>query len=527
MDNKIDASVSTINGTISSLSTRLDKKIDNEIARATEAENLLSSNLTASLSTINQTISTLCTNLTASITSSVSSLNTKIDAEAQRATAKENEIIGSLSLETQARIDGDNTLSTNLNKEIQDRKDAISSLSTSLTASINSSVSTLNSKLDEEISRATTREDELEESIATETSNRTSAISSLSVTLTNSINSINSTLSKAIEEEANRAKGVENILSSNIASVSTALNEFITETAPNTYIKGSNLTNQQILLGAGERNIAASGKRFEEEQLSSSQSYIPTSQAVHNYVDPLFNNKVDKLNTNNVVYATTSTGAQTSIQYSTVNGNDTIVQRKSDGTIEAGNPSGNFDVVNLNYARAELNKKVSTITVSGNAEFVYSKNTNGNNTGILTSSNDGSDDASSKVTKYSIGGSLLVNLSDNLSEENKQRQAVPKSYVDKIKTTIDNKISSLSTSLTSTINTHINNKENPHNVTKAQLGLGNVDNTSDLDKPISTATQSAISSINTIISTISSDIQGIKDNLEAVNGFVYEDLGEV
>lgn len=33
---------------------------------------------------------------------------------------------------------------------------------------------------------------------------------------------------------------------------------------------------------------------------------------------------------------------------------------------------------------------------------------------------------------------------------------------------------------------------NPHNVTKEQIGLGNVDNTSDLLKPISTATQNAL-----------------------------------
>lgn len=39
---------------------------------------------------------------------------------------------------------------------------------------------------------------------------------------------------------------------------------------------------------------------------------------------------------------------------------------------------------------------------------------------------------------------------------------------------------------------HIANKNNPHEVTKTQVGLGNVDNTSDLNKPISTATQSAL-----------------------------------
>ena len=33
---------------------------------------------------------------------------------------------------------------------------------------------------------------------------------------------------------------------------------------------------------------------------------------------------------------------------------------------------------------------------------------------------------------------------------------------------------------------------NPHQVTKAQVGLGNADNTSDMDKPVSTATQTAL-----------------------------------
>lgn len=42
------------------------------------------------------------------------------------------------------------------------------------------------------------------------------------------------------------------------------------------------------------------------------------------------------------------------------------------------------------------------------------------------------------------------------------------------------------------IDDHINNTSNPHSVTKTQVGLGNADNTSDLNKPISTATQTAL-----------------------------------
>lgn len=42
------------------------------------------------------------------------------------------------------------------------------------------------------------------------------------------------------------------------------------------------------------------------------------------------------------------------------------------------------------------------------------------------------------------------------------------------------------------LTTHTGNKNNPHGVTKAQVGLGNVDNTSDANKPLSTAQKSYI-----------------------------------
>lgn len=44
----------------------------------------------------------------------------------------------------------------------------------------------------------------------------------------------------------------------------------------------------------------------------------------------------------------------------------------------------------------------------------------------------------------------------------------------------------------SSLTSHTSNTTNPHSVTAAQVGLGNVDNTSDLNKPISTATQTAL-----------------------------------
>ena len=67
-----------------------------------------------------------------------------------------------------------------------------------------------------------------------------------------------------------------------------------------------------------------------------------------------------------------------------------------------------------------------------------------------------------------------------LRELNKKIQNIPVSGIDNL------------TSLSEILSTHTSDKNNPHSVTKAQIGLFNVDNTSDLDKPISTATQKAL-----------------------------------
>lgn len=60
---------------------------------------------------------------------------------------------------------------------------------------------------------------------------------------------------------------------------------------------------------------------------------------------------------------------------------------------------------------------------------------------------------------------------------------------------------------------HISRKDNPHGVTAALVGLGLVDNTADMDKPISTATQAALDGINAQLGNISSI-------LDAINGEV-------
>ena len=53
-------------------------------------------------------------------------------------------------------------------------------------------------------------------------------------------------------------------------------------------------------------------------------------------------------------------------------------------------------------------------------------------------------------------------------------------------------ISGIGTKTHAVIDTHLDSISNPHSVTKGQVGLGNADNTADLNKPISTNTQTAL-----------------------------------
>lgn len=52
------------------------------------------------------------------------------------------------------------------------------------------------------------------------------------------------------------------------------------------------------------------------------------------------------------------------------------------------------------------------------------------------------------------------------------------------------------------IDDHANLKNNPHKVTKAQIGLGNVDNTSDMKKPVSIATATELTKLDNKIPSI-------------------------
>ena len=86
-----------------------------------------------------------------------------------------------------------------------------------------------------------------------------------------------------------------------------------------------------------------------------------------------------------------------------------------------------------------------------------------------------------------------------------------------------NEVDSHTDTNTTNLSNHIGDTSNPHSVTKAQVGLGNVDNTSDLDKPISTATQTALDGkIDDVkvngTSVVTNKIANVSVPVQSVNG---------
>lgn len=81
------------------------------------------------------------------------------------------------------------------------------------------------------------------------------------------------------------------------------------------------------------------------------------------------------------------------------------------------------------------------------------------------------------------------------------------------------------TNVNAKVDSHITNKSNPHGVTKAQVGLGNVNNTSDTDKPVSTAQATAIADAKAAGTNAQTNLTTHMQNMSNPHGVTRDQLG--
>lgn len=122
--------------------------------------------------------------------------------------------------------------------------------------------------------------------------------------------------------------------------------------------------------------------------------------------------------------------------------------------------------------------------------------------------------ASDKTNLDNTVQGLANEITDRTNAINSLRTEL-KTYVDELIADTGSDVTALETK----VNNHLANKSNPHSVTKAQVGLGNASNTSDADKPVSTAQASAIAdakAAGTAAQTSINNHAGRKDNPHSV-----------
>ena len=133
--------------------------------------------------------------------------------------------------------------------------------------------------------------------------------------------------------------------------------------------------------------------------------------------------------------------------------------------------------------------------------------------------------AATKTTAGVMTAADKVNLDNTvqgLANEITDRTNAINSLRTELKTYVDGLIADTGsdvTALETKVNNHLANKSNPHSVTKAQVGLGNASNTSDADKPVSTAQAAVIAdakAAGTAAQTSINSHAGRKDNPHAV-----------
>lgn len=91
-----------------------------------------------------------------------------------------------------------------------------------------------------------------------------------------------------------------------------------------------------------------------------------------------------------------------------------------------------------------------------------------------------------------ISADMFNKLNSGLNGDITNALNEAKAYTDAAKTALKKLIQDSDKVIKESLDAHIGNKSNPHNVTKAQVGLGNVQNLAPADMPVSTAQAAAI-----------------------------------
>lgn len=362
-------------------------------------------------------------------------IRAKVEQEQTRAESAERVISNNLSNE----IDRAKAAEQQEAKNRSDADDAIKTLLSTEVSRAKSEESKLSASIATETSRATTAENGLSDRITAE-QNRAIAAEG---TLTDNLNSEISDRKEAIKAESDRAKAAEQALEAKVGSAT------IVKVTPN---DSSTAVSYQLQVNGEAKGVTID---------------IAKDQSIKD---------IEVLDTNATL--------------------------KDDGTIQAGSPVGSTALC-ISYILADGTYKLAKLDYSKfleETEFSDGLEVKDHKVYVKI------DPLSENFLSVSSTGVKITGVQNAINTavnaEKTAREAADTEIKNSITQSEQGSTAALNAetqrakqaeaTITSNLSKHTSNYENPHKVTKAQVGLDNVDNTSDINKPISTATQNAL-----------------------------------
>lgn len=400
-------------------------------------------------------------------------LQSNIDAEASTRSQADTALGNRITTESSDREAADTALGSRIDKEIADRGDAIDTV----TGKINTEIADRKAAITAEETARTQADEALRTDLNAEVTRAKNAENNITANYQSADSAINTRISteiadrkqadtelqQAISAETTRATGKE-------AELSTAISNETTERQ-----KGDQDNNTKITKVSNQLNgfIATKGQPNGFASLDS-KGLIPSSQ-LPAYVDDVIEvatfDELPEVGEAGKIYVTLDTNLTyrwSGTRYIEIS--QSLALGETSSTAYAGDKGKvTTDIVTSIGTRVGL----TTIVPSDTAVQI-------NSMGIDR------DDLDSRFNRRIVS----LDIQSATTTKAGVMSAADKTKLNDLKTQegITADISAVQSNLT----THITNKQNPHSVTKAQVGLGNVDNTSDADKPVSTAVQAEL-----------------------------------
>lgn len=518
---------------------RIEAKIDKEVQDRTAADTVLKNELNGNINTAK---SELQDNITAEETARITAdeaLDTKLTTAINKEvsdrkaadTALKEELTAAINKEVSDRTTADNTLNTKIDKEISDRTAADTALKTELTEDINDVLAALNAfKATKAQANGLASLDENGKVPAGQLPSYVDDV--IDVYATYDVSDTNEVTNIKLYTDENHTTAV-------VGEAGKSYND-ITPDHPGYQFRWSGTTWVQIVSGGliigeitGTAFDGAKGKALEAVANGlpiNSVSSLARFEANGNNVNLLYdsaskgNGNIYKANPSSSIsipaVTTTKAGVMTAADKVKL---DTTLPKQISDEVAARTAADEAIRGELadDIAQEVLDRdaaiKVAKDALQASITKEVTDRTNADAT-LKTTLEKAIADAKTELetADATLQGNITKEVNDRKGEITRVEKLITDEAATRAQADID---------VNEKVDLHIGNKSNPHGVTKAQVGLGNVNNTSDADKPVSTAQATAIADAKAAGTNAQTNLTTHMQNMSNPHGVTRDQLG--